>query len=159
MQDSLENLEGTRPEGARGVPERSGGTPRNGSLEAEVGARARRRRFSPVYKLEMLKTADACKKPGEVGELLRREGLYSSHLVAWRKERDRGALGRLSRKRGRRPETSPVAAELEKARREIERLHGELRKAELIIEFQKKLSEILDIPLGKPPILESNESK
>lgn len=106
-----------------------------------------------------MKQADACKKSGELGELLRREGLFSSHIVAWRKERDRGALGRLSRKRGRKGTKNAESVELDKANREIHRLRKELDKARIIIEFQKKLSEILEIPLGSPPDLQNEENK
>jgi len=100
-----------------------------------------------AYKLRILRQADACKQPGQLGALLRREGLYSSHLAAWRRERDRGAVKALSsRKRGPKgpsPESKRVA-ELE---RENQRLREELRRAQLINEAQKKLHELLGIPL------------
>jgi transposase-like protein len=117
-------------------------------LDSEVPAKARRRRFTVEYKLRILREADGCKGSGAVGALLRREGLYSSHLVAWRRERERGALQGLgSRKRGRktRPESvlEKQVAELE---RENQRLRKRLEQAETIIEVQKKVSRLLGIP-------------
>jgi len=115
----------------------------------EVSARPSRRRFAGAYKLEILQQAGACKEPGEVGALLRREGLYSSHLSAWRRQRDRGALRELSaRKRGRRPEPpNPLAARVAELEREKRKLERRLHRAETIIEIQKKTSELLGIPL------------
>ena len=123
---------------------------RNGQLEAEVPdpevvPRAKRRQFSAQYKLRMLTEADQCSQRGEIGALLRREGLYSSHLTTWRKQRDRGQLQGLSpKKRGRKPD--PQAAELARLQRENERLKARLEQAETIIEVQKKLSQMLGLP-------------
>ena len=78
-----------------------------GMPDPELVERPRRRRFSAEYKLRILREADACSRPGEVGALLRREGLYTSHLTAWRKQRDAGALEALDRKRGRKPTDRP----------------------------------------------------
>jgi len=117
--------------------------------EPEVLAKARRRRFAVEYKLRILREADGCKGPGEVGALLRREGLYSSHLVAWRRERERGALQGLgSRKRGRktRPE-SVLEKQVVELESENQRLRQKLEQAETIIEVQKKISRLLGIPL------------
>jgi transposase-like protein len=114
----------------------------------EVEPKAVRRRFSARYKRSILEQADRCTQLGEVGALLRREGLYSSHLSSWRRQRDEGLV---PRKRGRKPD--PATAERHenaKLRKENERLQTQLRKAHTIIEFQKKLSEILEIPLGDP---------
>jgi transposase-like protein len=111
-----------------------------------------RRRFTAEYKLRVLREADACAEPGQLGALLRREGLYSSHLTAWRKQRDEGTLAGLTpKRRGRRanPDT-PVITENERLKRENQRLAAKLRQAETIIEVQKKLSEILGIPLPPP---------
>jgi len=115
----------------------------NGSLPApagagsEVVARPIRRRFSAEYKLRILQEADRCPE-GEVGSLLRREGLYSSHLTTWRKQRERGALAALSaRKRG--PKVDPQAEELARLQRENAKLQVQLRRADLIIDAQKKL--------------------
>lgn len=114
-------------------------------IETEIPERATRRRFSKEYKLRVLEQADRCKKPGEVGALLRREGLYSSHLTTWREQRREGTLKELGRKRGPKPKRTSEQIELEKLQRENERLRERLRKAEKIIEAQKKLAEILEL--------------
>jgi transposase-like protein len=106
-----------------------------------------RRRFTAAYKLRILEEADQCNQPGGIGALLRREGLYSSNLTAWRRQRDQGALQGLNpKKRGRKaiPE-DPSAERISKLERENQRLKNQLRKAEIIIEAQKKISEILGI--------------
>jgi transposase len=111
-----------------------------------------RRRFTAEYKLRILHEADRCTQPGQLGALLRREGLYSSHLTAWRQQRDEGTLAGLTpKRRGRKPNPdAPVIAENERLKRENQRLAEKLRQAETIIEVQKKLSEILGIPLPPP---------
>jgi transposase len=114
--------------------------------DPEVPEKARRRRFSGEYKLAILREADRCTQPGQIGALLRRERLYSSHLVDWRRQRDAGALQALARTRGRKP-ADPVRVEAERLRRENERLRGRLAQAEKIIEIQGKVSELLGIPL------------
>lgn len=118
----------------------------------EVPEKAIRRRFTAAYKLQILEEADGCKEAGALGELLRREGLYSSHLTTWRRQRDEGALSGLEpKRRGRKPKTKdPSVQEAERLRRENQRLAERLRQAELIIEAQKKVSEILGIPLRTP---------
>ena len=122
---------------------------RNGQLEAEVPdpevvPRAKRRQFSGQYKLRILSEADQCTQRGEIGALLRREGLYSSHLTTWRKQRARGQLeGLTPKKRGRKPD--PQAVELARLQRENERLKARLEQAETIIEVQKKLSQMLGL--------------
>jgi transposase-like protein len=111
-----------------------------------------RRRFTAEYKQRVLREADGCTQPGQLGALLRREGLYSSHLTVWRQQRDEGTRAGLApKRRGRKasPET-PLAAENERLKRENQRLAAKLRQAETIIEVQKKLSEILGIPLSPP---------
>jgi transposase-like protein len=120
--------------------------------DPEVPAKADRRRFTAEYKLRVLTLADACIEPGCVGKLLRREGLYSSNLNTWRGQRDRGVLSALTpKKRGRKESVrNPLYAENEKLRKENERLNGRLRQAEIIIDVQKKISEILGIPLATP---------
>ncbi len=107
--------------------------------DPEVPPRARRRSFTAEYRTAVLREADACKQPGEVGALLRREGLYSSHLSEWRRQRDQGML---NIKRGRRPRSR---AEAENARlsREVARLQRELQAARTVIEVQGKVSELL----------------
>jgi transposase-like protein len=110
--------------------------------DPEVRARPGRRRFTPKYKLEILRKADACTRPGQVGELLRKEGLYSSHLVNWRRQRDAGLA---PKKRGRKAEV--VNPRVKKLEREVHQLERKLKKAEAIIAFQKKVHELLGIPL------------
>ena len=130
-----------------GSPERSGGLPARGvEPDPEVLARATRRRFTAEYKAEIVRRADACTKPGDVGALLRGEALYSSHLTMWRKQlREHGVAG-LKRKRGPAPKPKPSAREIE-LERKTRKLEKRLAKAELIIEFQKKVHEVLGIPL------------
>ena len=113
--------------------------------DPEVRAKARRRRFSAKYKLEVLSEAERCREPGDVGKLLRREGLYSSHLSKWRNQREAGALAALTaKKRGRKPRpVDPQAQRVVELERENTRLRGQLEKAQTIIEVQKKLSELL----------------
>lgn len=116
--------------------------------DPEVAAMPKRRKFTGRYKLEVLKQVDAAKdEAGAVGSILRREGLYSSHLTEWRKERDRGALAALEKKRGRKPTRSPLSDENEKLRREVAQLKRRLEQAETIIDVQKKISGMLGIPL------------
>ena len=117
-----------------------------------------RRRFTAEYKLRILREADRCTQPGQLGALLRREGLYSSHLRTWRQQRDRGTLAALApKRRGRKPAPdAPLIAENERLKRENQRLAEKLRQAETIIAVQKKLSEILGIPL--PPTDDSEDT-
>ena len=133
-------------------------TERNGSLGPEVPEKARRRRFEAAYKLRNLAEAERCIAAGQLGELLRREGLYSSHLTAWRKQRDEGALEALAPKqRGRKPKRKdPLALERERLERENRRLTERLRQAETIIEVQKKVSEMLGISTASQTDDETN---
>jgi len=110
-----------------------------------------RRRFLVEYKLRILQEADRCTVSGQLGALLRREGLYSSILSTWRQQRDEGTLvGLTPKRRGRKANPdAPLIAENQRLTRETQRLTAKLRQAETIIEIQKKLSEILGIPL--PP--------
>ncbi len=122
----------------------------------EVPPRAKRRQFSPEYKKRILEEADACTERGQIGALLRREGLYSSHLDKWRRQREQGTLaGLASKPRGRKP--NPEATELAQLRRENERLQRQLQRAETIITFQKKLADLLGIPLDNLPPQEPTE--
>jgi len=116
--------------------------------DPEVTETKPRRKFTAQYKLEILARADRCIQPGQIGALLREEGLYFSNLTTWRKQRDAGVLNALSpHKRGRKNiERNPLAKEVACLQRENERLRKKLRQAETIIEFQKKISEILGIP-------------
>ena len=117
-----------------------------------------RRRFTAEYKLRILREADHCNQPGQLGALLRREGLYSSHLTTWRQQRDQGTLAALTpKRRGRKAAPdAPVIAANERLKRENQRLAEKLRQAETIIEIQKKLSEILETAL--PPSDNSGSS-
>ena len=111
----------------------------------------RRRTFPAHYKLQVLEELDACRAPGEIGAVLRREGLYSSHLTKWRELRKKGVLSALSDvHRGRRPKPAD-GRELERLRKENVRLNKRLERAELLLELQKKVSEVLGIPLSSPP--------
>ena len=118
------------------------------SSEVEVMAKPARRRFTAEYKLRILREADGCSRPGEVGTLLRREGLYSSNLTAWRKQREKGELEGLSRKRGplSKPR-NPLAGKVMALERENARLKRRAERAEGLVEIQKKVSEILGIEL------------
>ena len=118
----------------------------------EVPEKPVRRRFSAEYKLRILAEADGCTEQGQVGELLRREGLYSSLLSTWRRQRDEGVLAGLApKRRGRKAKPkNPLADELARLERENRRLTEKLRQAELIIDVQKKVSEMLNIPLATP---------
>ncbi len=150
-------------EGERSEPERAGGAspaggdstsfPRNGS-DPEVSDKATRRTYSAKYKLKVLREADRCRKPGEIGALLRREGLYSSLLSTWRQQRDGGLTGK---KRGRDGAArEKLAAEVKRLRRENRRLEGKLRKAEVVLDIQKKASELLGIPLNSHELDEND---
>jgi len=113
----------------------------------QVTPKAERRRFSPEYKLRILAEADACTERGAIGALLRREGLYASHLEKWRRQRGRGALeGLTTQKRGRK--VAAEAAELMRLQRENAALQARLQQAETIIEVQKKLSTLLGLNIA-----------
>ena len=135
-----------------GSPERSDGLPSRGSdPDPQVLPRAQRRRFKAEYKARIVREAAACRKAGEVGALLRREGLYSSHLTAWRKQLQRhGKEGLKAKRRGPAPKPKPSAREIE-LEREKRRLEKRLAQAEAIIEFQKKAHELLGLPLKSLP--------
>lgn len=111
----------------------------------EVPAKAQRRRFSTDEKLRILKEADACTKPGELGSLLRREGLYSSHLATWRLARQRGDFGSgVARKRGPKVrEANPLAKKVVDLEKENRRLRFRAERAEAMVELQKKVSALL----------------
>jgi len=127
----------------RAVGERKRSIDAQGVADPELVERARRRRFSAEYKLAIVREADACTRPGEVGALLRREGLYSSHLTQWGQARDAGALVALERPRGRK-RVDPREAENAELRRRLERAEGELVKARKVIEVQGNVSALLE---------------
>src|SRR3954451_6857773 len=117
-----------------------------GVPDPELVERAKRRSLTAKYKLEILAKADACTKPGEVGELLRREGLYTSHLTYWRKQVKDGALKELGRPRGRKP-ADRRDREIAELRRRAERAEAELQKAK-VIQIQGNVSALLEQMLG-----------
>ena len=142
--------------GERSEAPRSGGSP-SGEREpmavpdTEVPARHARRRFTTAYKLEILRKTDACTRSGELGALLRKEGLYSSHLVTWRRQR---AHGLTPKTRGRKK--TAADPRVKKLAQENRRLTSRLQQAEAIIAFQKKVSELLRIPL-KPFVSDEDD--
>jgi len=124
----------------------------------EVRPKATRRRFTAEYKRAILVEADACKKPGEVGALLRREGLYSSHLRTWREQRSRGELAGLApKRRGRKPAARhPAEDRVQELERECTKLRKRAERAEVLVEIQKKLSELWGVTLPAPDDSETN---
>lgn len=155
-----------RSEGERSEPARSGGVTFPGAAtptipdptvpNPEVGAKAVKRQFNAAYKRRILQEADEG-GPGAIAALLRREGLYSSHLTTWRKQREKGEIAGLEpRKRGKKPiPRNPLASEVLRLTRENQRLQKRLKQAETIIDVQKKLCDVLGLTV--PPI-EQNES-
>jgi transposase-like protein len=113
--------------------------------EVEVMAKATRRRFSAEYKLKVLREAEACTQPGAIGALLRREGLYSSHLTTWRAQRERGELlGLTPKRRGPAPKAkNPLAPKVAALEREMSRLKARAERAEALVQLQKKVAEFL----------------
>jgi transposase-like protein len=134
-------------------PENEEATP---PADPEVRAKPRRQ-FSATYKVKILEEADACKNGREVGALLRREGLYSSHLSTWRKQREEGTLAGLKpKKRGRKAKPAdPSAEKVKQLEAENRKLKRRLERVELMLDIQKKASELLGIPLKAP---ENDES-
>jgi transposase len=136
-------------EGARRATGDSGARAPEGAPDPEVTERAKRRRFTAEYKLRVLRQADACKGDGDIGALLRREGLYSSQLAAWRRQRDEiGKAGLKARRRG--PKGKVVDPRVKKLERENACLKRRLARVELMLDIQKKASEMLGIPLNHP---------
>ena len=140
---------------AAGVEERSdeapaaGATPAGGFPDPEVVAKPTRRQFTAEYRHRILEEADGCTEPGEIGQLLRREGLYSSHLANWRKLRREGALSGLRpRKRGRKPvEANPLAPQVKRLEAKVKRLEKELAAAHTILDVQGKVAGLLGFSL------------
>lgn len=119
--------------------------------DPEVVAKAKRRRFTAAYKQEILTKADTAAEHGSIGALLRREGLYSSHLTKWRRERAASIRQGLEpRKRGPKSKRNPFSEENQKLQRANERLTEQLRKAEIIIDVQKKVGALLGWPIPDP---------
>ena len=146
-----------RSGGERSEPPRSGEPAQTAARQAgrvgrnpEVLERPVRRRFTAEYKERIVREAQACTQSGQIGALLRREGLYSSHLDKWRRKLAQGGRAALvEAKRGRRPKRTPLEVENEELRKRNARLERRLKQAETIIEIQKKVSEILGIPLTR----------
>lgn len=116
----------------------------------QIEPKRKRRKFSGAYKARIVSMAAACSDPGEVGALLRREGLYSSHLANWRELARTASLEALDRKRGPKKKRSEAELRAERLEREVEALKKKLEYAEEVIEIQKKLSRILGVPLNPP---------
>jgi transposase-like protein len=151
---AAERREAERSEAARSAAAGKTVAPEAPALprpDPEVVANAKRRTFTAEYKLRILAEADAAaSQPGAIGALQRREGLYSSHLVTWRRERQTGILkGLTPHKRGPKSKRNPQEEEMQKLRRENQRLTEELRKAEIVIDVQKKVGALLGWPLPK----------
>ena len=156
----MEHNEAGGPGVAVAVGDRNGGAAGRaapgGVPDPELVGQAKRRRFTAKYKAEILARADACTKSGEVGELLRREGLYTSHLTYWRKQRKDGALKELGKPRGRKP-ADRRDEEITKLTRKLERSEAELAKARRVIEIQGNVSALLEEMLGSESAPRSTE--
>ena len=127
-----------------------------GVPDPELAETAKRRTFTAKYKAEILAKADACTRPGEVGELLRREGLYTSHLVYWRKQREQGALKELGKPRGRKP-VDKRDGEIAQLKRRLERSEAEVCKLKRVVEIQGNVSALLEEMLGADSASRSTE--
>lgn len=152
-----------RSEGERSEPERreeasqiavreqSPGPRESRAPDPEVPEKAKRRRYSAEYKQRVLREADQCHEPGEVGALLRREGLYWSNLQTWRRQREEGTLAALTpRRRGRKAAPkNPLTGRVKELERENRQLQRKLQRAEIMLDIQKKASELLGIPLAQ----------
>lgn len=134
---------------AAGVAGKRAGFAASAAPDPEVLPQARRRRFTAAYKARVVEESERCTEPGAVGALLRREGLYSSHLSKWREQYRRGGLAALrDEKRGRPAVRNPLEDEVARLRGENERLRQRLAQAETIVEIQKKVSSMLTAPPG-----------
>jgi transposase-like protein len=148
---------------AEAVGTQTGGAANSGGVGAaplpdpEVPAKAKRRQFTAEYKRSILGEAEACRDEGAIGALLRREGLYSSHLTTWRRQREQGEREALTpKKRDRKPTAHPLVEENPRLRAENARLSRRLEQAELIIDAQKKVSALLGISLPEVKSGEEN---
>ena len=146
-----------RREAERGEADRSSTDARANTTpphpDPEVVAQAKRRRFTAEYKLRILREVDRARGSGGIGALLRREGLYSSVLATWRREREAGVRQALApQKRGPKSKYNPLAEENQQLRRENQRLTEELRKADIVIDVQKKVAALLGRPIDAPEL-------
>lgn len=158
MNDFDPRIDSSDPQATGRDSSERGGDEQGGSYgrSNEVTPKPARRRFTGAEKLRILAAADLCQKPGELGALLRREGIFSSHISTWRSQRKQGALSALSgKKRGRKPLDNPLAAKLAAAEKRNAKLTKQLEKAETIISFQKKFLEIF----GEMPSQANDEAK
>ena len=131
--------------------ENTNGNVKEAMPNTEVVVKVKRKRFSAAEKLRILREVETCRGSGEIGALMRREGIYSSYLTTWRKQCELGELDGLSpHKRG--PKPNPEAIELAKLRREHERLQERMRRAELIIDVQKKVARMLGETIESPEL-------
>lgn len=148
MSGSAERSEGTRSGASRSSEEvdtARAATPK--SYPNETVERPKRRSFTAEYKLRILKLADEATEPGAIGELLRREGLYSSHLAGWRRGRDAGVKAGLVKRRGPAAKQSSDTEKMRAMQREIDRLKKRLAQSELLVEVQKKLHALMGDPV------------
>ena len=149
MESMLEKGFAGETEGARRATGVSPAGPPSEVPDPAVEAKPKRRRFTAEYKLRLLREVERAKGPGEVGAILRREGLYSSHLATWRRERDRVAkAGLAARQRG--PQARVKDPRVQQLERENARLRRRLQRVETMLDIQKKASELLGIPLSHP---------
>jgi len=137
--------EAERRGGSRSEPSRRESSPESRPPDPEVVAKASRRRFSAQYKLRILEEAECCSGQGEIGLLLRREGLRSSHLANWRKARREGSLARLNRRRGPKPRISAEQKRIVQLERKVYRLEADLETAHTILEVQGKVARLLGL--------------
>jgi transposase len=162
MKKEMELVPPERSEGERSEPSRSGGGTNSIAparpADPEVESKAKRRQYSAAYKRHILNEADKG-GPGAIASLLRREGLYSSHLTTWRRQRESGEIAGLEpHKRGKKPvPKNPLAGEVHRLTRENQRLQKRIRQAEIIIDVQKKLCDVLGLTV--PPIEPSEDDK
>lgn len=149
--DGAKPSEDSRSESERGAAEATSGGARRGSAPDPAVRTQGRRTFTSEYKARVLREIEACTEHGEVGALLRREGLYSSHIVQWKRQRAEAEQhGLAPRKRGPRGKSAEVRR-IEQLEREKAKLEEELRKANIIISYQKKVHALLGIPLPEVP--------
>ena len=146
----------TNGAGAGAAVEAGGRAAPAGVPDPELTLQAKRRKFTAKYKLEILEKADACTAPGEIGGLLRREGLYTSHLTYWRKQRKDGALRELGQSRGRKPADNRDA-QIASLTRRAERAEAELAKMKRVVEIQGNVSALLEEMLGTESAPRSTE--
>jgi transposase-like protein len=152
-----------RREGERSEPDRSGGAANSGGAapvpipDPEVPEKPKRRQFTAEYKRSIVAQAEACRDDGAIGALLRHEGLYSSHLTTWRRQKEQGELDALTpKKRGRKSTANPLAEENQRLHAQVAHLSRRLEQAELIIDVQKKVSALLGISLPEVKSGEEN---